>query len=858
MSGYTPMMRQFVEIKRQHEDSILFFRMGDFYEMFLDDAVVASRLLGIALTSRDAGEAGKVPMCGVPYHAADAYIAKLIYSGRKVAICEQVEDPATSKGLVRREVVRTITPATHHEAMPESLNYVVSWHGDGNEVALAVVEFLTGVIECMHFSGRDPYHDLADELGRISPREAAIDHANGQDVLLAALERMGTLVTLVAPCSVPDAEAHLQSLGLDYTGSELSKVAVAQALKYLQDLGAGGFGHFTSPRLVQRGSEMALDATTRRNLELTRSMHSGEKGGFLLEVLDHTMTPMGARMLRRVIEQPLLSTPDIRARHSAVAQLLGDMLQRSELREVLDELYDLERLSARVSTGTASPRDLRALGVSFKATERLMQVMSLFTTELLAETASALDDFPELSEMLAAAIIDSPPVTSRDGGFIRAGFDPRIDELRSISKDGKSYLTRLEAAEREKTGIKSMKIGFNKVFGYYLEVSRNHSESVPANYVRKQTLVNAERYITDELKSYEEKLTTAEERLRALEQELFVQIRDQVAAHTARITEVARSVARIDVLQSFAEAAARNNFRRPEMNTEGRLHIESGRHPVVESIIGSHAFVPNDTSLGKGEIAVITGPNMAGKSTYMRQVALIVLMAQIGSFVPAARADLPVVDRVFTRVGASDDLASGQSTFMVEMSETAVALAEATDRSLILFDEVGRGTSTYDGMALAQAIMEYIHEKIRATTLFSTHYHELTALADALPRCRNLTVAVMEKGREVVFLRRVQPGKASKSYGIHVAELAGLPQSVTERAYDVLRHWEKEKSRGNLQMSIFDLAPDNAATEEDDKWEQSRRELVDRLRSISADAITPLQALTLLHELSDRAKEIKE
>ena len=430
--------------------------------------------------------------------------------------------------------------------------------------------------------------------------------------------------------------------------------------------------------------------------------------------------------------------------------------------------------------------------------------------------------------------------------------------MRSISRDGKSFLAKLEAREREKTGIKSMKIGFNRVFGYYLEVSRNHTEAVPTHYVRKQTLVNAERYITEELKSYEETLTTAEERLKALEQDLFAQIRSTVAEHTARITEVARVVATIDVMQSFAEAAARHSFRRPDMNTEGRLSIESGRHPVVESIIGSHAFVPNDAQLGKGEIAVITGPNMAGKSTYMRQAALIVLMAQIGSFVPAVRADLPVVDRVFTRVGASDDLASGQSTFMMEMSETAVALAEATDRSLILFDEVGRGTSTYDGMALAQAIMEYIHEKVKATTLFSTHYHELTALADTLPRCRNLTVAVMEKGREVVFLRRVQPGKASKSYGIHVAELAGLPEQVTERAYSVLRQWEKEKARGNLQMSIFDMPSEEPALGLDLEWERLSRELLQRLRSVSPEAITPLQALTLLHELSAKAKEIKE
>ena len=855
MHGYTPMMRQFTEIKSRYEDSILFFRMGDFYEMFLDDAVVASRILGIALTSRDAGDAGKVPMCGVPYHAAEAYIAKLISSGRKVAICEQVEDPAVSKGLVKREVIRIVTPATHHDAMPDSLNYVVSWHGTDAEVALAVVEFLTGAVECMHFAGRDPYQDLLEELVRVNPREAAIAAGDQRDDISVLLGRMGTLVTEVASSAPVAIEGYLQSVGLDYSGSDMSKVALANVLRYLDNLGSGGFGHFTPPRLVERGSEMALDAITRRNLELTRSMQGGDKEGSLLAVLDHTRTPMGARMIRRVIEQPLRSPAAIRSRHRAVAELLGDMLLRRELRDALGELYDLERLSARVATKVASPRDLKGLGNSFRATQRLIQTMSLLTSDLLVQTALALDDFPELAKLIAEAIVDSPPLASRDGGYIRDGFNAQIDKLRSISRDGKSYLVRLEASERESTGIKSMKIGFNKVFGYYLEVSRHHSEAVPAHYVRKQTLVNAERYITDELKSYEEALVTAEERLKALEQEQFELIRDRVGEHTSRITEVARAVATIDLVQSFAEASARHNFRRPEINTEGRLVIESGRHPVVESIIGSHAFVPNDASLGKGEIAVITGPNMAGKSTYMRQTALIVLMSQIGCFVPAARADLPVVDRVFTRVGASDNLVSGQSTFMVEMTETSVALAEATDRSLILFDEVGRGTSTYDGMALAQAIMEYIHEKVKATTLFSTHYHELTSLADTLPRCRNLTVAVMERGREVVFLRRVQPGKASKSYGIHVAELAGLPHAVTERAYTVLRHWEKEKTLGNLQMSIFDLAPDYAAPE--DQSERLRRELVDRLKSISADAITPLQALTLLHELSDRAKEIK-
>lgn len=853
MQGYTPMMQQYIEIKEKHKDSILFFRLGDFYEMFLEDAKVASRILEITLTARDGGQAGKIPMCGVPFHSADNYIARLIAAGKKVAICEQVEDPALVKGLVKRDVVRIITPGTYQDAPPESLNYIVCWQESSLENVLVAVEYNTGSIEVYPSSGERAYEMVADEIIRLSPKEAILPPGTLPQPIEQALGQAGTLTRESAELNVPQAQELLAVLEGVGEMSAMQVVALAEVIHYLQQIMVGGFGHFTKPKINHKGQAMFLDMTTRRNLELTRTLRSGEREGSLLWVLDHTSTSMGARLIRQWLEQPLVDIGLITARQSAVEDLLHNNLLREELREAFAAVYDLERLLTRVSSGTANPRDLLALGRSLRAVTLVKGAIENAEAPLLLSIHSQLDPHEEISSLLIHALGENPPLSTREGGIIRDGYNEEIDKLRRISKDGKSYLAALEAREREATGIKSLKIGFNKVFGYFIEVTKSNVGQVPLHYHRKQTLVNAERYITDELKEYENTVLTAEDRLVALEYEMFISLRDRVAASSQSIIKVARRLAELDVLQSFAEAAARYRYNRPTLTAGGSIIITGGRHPVVERIVGSHAFVPNDTELGRGEIAVITGPNMAGKSTYMRQVALIVIMAQVGSFVPALKAEIGCVDRVFTRVGAADDLYSGQSTFMVEMTETALALEEATEKSLILFDEVGRGTSTYDGMALAHAIMEYVHDKVKARTLFSTHYHELTGLADHLSRCRNYTVAIMERGREVVFLRRVQPGKASKSYGVHVAELAGLPRTVTERAYTLLKELEQRQRTGPQQINFFDYVAEAAVTREEDPREKLALELLTELQNLSPDALTPLQALNMLYELKRKA-----
>ena len=853
MQGYTPMMQQFMEIKDRYKDSILFFRMGDFYEMFMEDAKIGSRILEITLTARDGGQAGKVPMCGIPFHSADSYIAKLIAAGIKVAICEQVEDPATAKGLVKRDVVRVITPGTYQDAPPDTLNYIVAWHQTELQSVLVAVEYTTGSVVLFPFTGERAAQLAADEIARLSPREAIVPDTLPEPIAMA-LQRVGALERKMVGIDAAAAR-ELYSLIKDTTPlPDEYVVPLGEIVHYLQQVMVGGFGHFTAPIVNNRSQVMALDLTTRRNLELTRTLRNGEREGSLLWVLDHTITSMGARLIKLWLEQPLLNIHHVEQRLAAVEELINSGVMRQDLRDSFEGVYDLERLLARVTSAMASPRDLLALAKSLAKVGEIKQVLDTVAAEMLVAITGGLDPHSELNETLLKALDDSPPISSRDGGIVRAGFDAEIDRLRNISRDGKSFLAALEARERESTGIRTLKIGFNKVFGYFLEATKANTDQIPAHYHRKQTLVNAERYITEELKEYESTVLTAEDRLKSLEYDLFVTLREQVASYSHSIIQVARRLSELDVLQSLAEAASRYRYNRPQVTTGGAINITGGRHPVVERIVGTHAFVPNDTELSRGEIAVITGPNMAGKSTYMRQVALVVLMAQMGSFVPAERAEIGLVDRVFTRVGAADDLYSGQSTFMVEMTETGLALSEATERSLILFDEVGRGTSTYDGMALAQAIMEFVHEKVKARTLFSTHYHELTSLADNLARCRNYTVAILDRGREVIFLRRVQPGKASKSYGIHVAELAGLPRMVTERAYTVLRQLEQRQKTGPAQINFFDFVAETAASTVPDQHTELALEVLDRLNSIAPDALTPLQALNLLYELKAKAQ----
>lgn len=850
MSGYTPMLQQYLEIKAEHPHSVLFFRLGDFYEMFFEDAKLASRVLEITLTAREGGAAGKVPMCGVPYHAADSYVAKLLAAGHTVAICEQTEDPSSAKGLVRREVVRTITPGTHADCAPDTSNYIVAWVQDGQNLALVAVEFTTGSVDV--YSGSAIAESTAQELFRIMPREALVPRQEIPPSIDKALAFSGALRHPQASLELAEARVLCGELTACEGVSPPETLALGEIVHYLKQIGISSFGHFTAPRLNARTQVMALDAVTRRNLELTRTMRQGDRAGSLLWVLDHTVTSMGARLLRQWIEQPLTWLPEILRRQEAVEELTGGQM-RHALRSALDLVYDLERLLSRIATATATPRELLAIAKSLSAVIDVNTALSGARCPLLQEVSHSLDPHPSLTQLLLEALNDEPPPTAREGGIIRDGYSAEIDRLRKLTRDGKGYLAELEARERATTGIKSLKVGFNRVFGYYLEVTKSNLADVPAHYHRKQTLANAERYITEELKQHESAVLTAEERMVALEAQEFTGLCGNVASSAQSIVQVARELARLDALQSLAEAASRYRYVRPRVTSGNTIVINAGRHPVVERLVGTHAFVPNDTEFDNGEVAIITGPNMAGKSTYMRQVALIVLMAQMGSFVPAARAVIGIADRVFTRVGAADDLYSGQSTFMVEMTETALALREATANSLLLFDEVGRGTSTYDGMALARAIMEYVHDQLRARTLFSTHYHELTNLADKLERCRNYTVAVLEQNREITFLRRVTPGKASKSYGIHVAELAGLPRRVTEKAYALLKELEQTRRLAREQTNFFDYVAESAAAlpTEDPKVELAL-ELFREVEQLNPELLSPLQALNFLFELKRR------
>lgn len=849
MSAYTPMLQQYLDIKAAHPHSVLFFRLGDFYEMFFEDAKLASRILEITLTAREGGAAGKVPMCGVPYHAADSYVAKLIAAGHAVAICEQTEDPSTAKGLVKREVVRTITPGTATDCAPDTSNYIVAWRQEGDNFAVVAVEFTTGSIDVYSTANAE---SVAQELLRIVPREALVPRQEAPPSIEKALTHGGAFRQRQAGLELTEARVLCGELPACGCISALETLALGEILHYLIQLGISSFGHFTTPRLYARTQVMALDAVTRRNLELTRTMRQGERTGSLLWVLDHTITAMGARLLRQSIEQPLTSLAAIEERQAAVEELTGGQ-KRSVLRAALDLVYDLERLLSRIAAATATPRELVAIAKSLAAVADVNAALWGVTCPLLSEICSGLDPHPRLTQRLLDALNDDPPPTAREGGIIRDGYSAEVDRLRKLTKAGKAYLAELEARERATTGIKSLKVGFNRVFGYYLEVTKSNLDDVPPHYHRKQTLANAERYITEELKQHESAVLTAEERLIALEAQAFTELCGSVAAASQTIVRVAREIARVDALQSLAEAASRYRYVRPQIVSGRTIVITAGRHPVVERLVGTHAFVPNDTEFDNGEIAIITGPNMAGKSTYMRQVALIVLMAQIGSFVPAARAVIGIADRVFTRVGAADDLYSGQSTFMVEMTETALALREATADSLLLFDEVGRGTSTYDGMALARAIMEYVHDQLKARTLFSTHYHELTNLPDRLERCRNYTVAVLEQSREITFLRRVTPGKASKSYGIHVAELAGLPRCVTEKAYALLKELEQTRRLAHQQTNLFDYVAESAAAQALDPHTELALELLRQVQQLNPELLSPLQALHFLFELKGKA-----
>jgi len=843
-----------------YPDCILFFRLGDFYEMFFEDAEVAAQVLEIVLTARDAGSGVRVPMCGVPHHAADAYISKLIARGYRVAICEQVEDPSTAKGLVKREVVRVITPGTVVDlSMLEASenNHLVSLAEGESSIGLAVIDVSTGDFQVAEFSGEEASSQVMGELFRLRPAECLIPAWTHQESLLYEFgERFHNLVvTEMDPAYYQYAEAEkrlkeffqvedLSSLGLE--ASPAAVVAASVLLVFLENTCRAQLKHLRPIRKYQPREFLGLDVNTRRSLELTRNMRDGKREGTLLAVLDCCRTAMGKRLLKGWLELPLVDVKAINERLDAVEEIYNSFVLRESIRERLGAIQDVERLVGRLGNGVINPRELLALKNSLAGLPGLRQFLPQVKSGLLRSLLD-LDLLEDVYQLLDSALNEDAPASIREGGIIKPGYHPEVDELRKLAFEGREWLLEYEQKEREQTGIKSLKLGFNRVFGYYIEVTKPNVPLVPSHYIRKQTLVNGERYITEELKRFEEKVLSAREKLVVLEQELFENLREQLASHLKRLQEVARAVAQLDVVTCLAEVAFRYDYVRPVVDDSGIIFIKNGRHPVVERYLANESFVPNDTLIGSDDrrLAVITGPNMGGKSTYMRQVALITILAQMGSFVPATEARIGVVDQVFTRIGASDDLAGGQSTFMVEMVEVAYILKNATSRSLIILDEIGRGTSTFDGMSIAQAVLEFIGNQVKAKTLFATHYHELTGLEGRLPGAFNLSVSVKESSGTVVFLKKVIPGRADKSYGIQVAGLAGLPATVIDRAAEILEGLEGKKEAEKtgveqtpkvVQLALF----------------QEEHPLVEEIRLLDLDSITPLEALQLLYRWRDK------
>ncbi len=868
----TPMIKQYLSIKEKYKDAILFYRMGDFYEMFFEDAELASRVLEITLTSRNKNDSVPVPMCGVPYRAAQGYIAKLIDNGYKVAICDQVEDPAKAKGLVRRKVVRVITPGMilDNELLDsKSNNFVLAVCDSGQLMGLAYLDISTGVFRLTET--RDP-KVLCDEINRIRPREILVpgrfDQARRQELVGQDGNRVAVTCLEDELFSAGQGRRRLCSqlgtMSLEGFGCRDFSAALGAAgalLEYVQQTQKQEIPHIrqVAPYFLEK--YLVMDQASRRNLELERNLHDGGRRGSLLGVIDKTVTAMGGRRLKHWLRYPLIDPELIEARLEAVDQICQDVNTRRQIRKKLEAVYDLERLNAKIAMRQANGRDLLALKRSLEQLPAIWQALKRFGAQLLTRRPD-LEGIQGLVELIERAIRQDAPVTINEGGMIRTGFNPELDALIKISRDVKGYLAGLESREREATGIGSLKVRFNKVFGYYIEVSKAHSDSVPSHYVRKQTLVNAERYITDELKQFETKVLNAEQERAALELELFNGVREQVAACSDQIQAVADFVARLDCLSCLAQVADENNYHRPVMANDGVIEIEQGRHPVVEKLMTEERFVPNTIRLDnqRNQVLVITGPNMAGKSTVLRQVALIVLLAQMGSFVPATKAHLSITDRIFTRVGALDNLAAGQSTFMVEMQETASILNNASAESLVIMDEIGRGTSTYDGMSIAWAVAEYLHDLHGhgVKTLFATHYHELTALADEKPRIRNFNIAVKEWNEEIIFLRKLVPGGANRSYGIQVARLAGIPAPVIERARNILADIENDTSLERIKIGGKD-SPEHAADVpvQLELFKPPEADIIESLLNIDLVRTTPMEAINCLNRLQEKARRLK-
>ena len=876
-NNLTPMMKQYMQTKEEYKDCILFYRLGDFYEMFFDDALTASKELEITLTGKNCGLEERAPMCGIPYHAVDSYLNRLVSKGYKVAICEQVEDPKTAKGIVKREVIRVVTPGTNldTQGLDETKNnYIMCIVYMADRYGLSVADVTTGEYLVTEL---DSQTKLMDELYKFMPSEIVCNEAfymSGLDLddlknrLHMAIYSLEAWYFDDALCRETLQEhfkvASLEGIGL--SDCECGMIASGALLKYLEETQKNSLSHMSRLTRYATGNYMVVDSATRRNLELVETLREKQKRGSLLWVLDKTKTAMGARTLRKYVEQPLIDKESIVKRLDAVAELKDNAICREEIREYLNPVYDLERLVGKITYQSANPRDLIAFQSSLSMLPSVKCILKDMESDLLKEIYEELDPLEELCDLVGRAIQEEPPLAMKEGGIIKDGYNEEVDRLRKAKSEGKNWLADLETKEREKTGIKNLRIRYNKVFGYYLEVTNSFKDLVPDYYTRKQTLANAERYIIPELKELEDTILGAEDKLYSLEYELYSDIRSRVAKDVVRVQKTAKVIAQIDTLASLALVAEQNNYVRPKINEKGVIDIKEGRHPVVEKMIPNDMFISNDTYLNdkKDRIAIITGPNMAGKSTYMRQTALIVLMAQIGSFVPAAKADIGLVDRIFTRVGASDDLASGQSTFMVEMTEVANILRNATSKSLLILDEIGRGTSTFDGLSIAWAVIEHISNSklLGAKTLFATHYHELTELEGKIDNVNNYCIAVKENGDDIIFLRKIVKGGADKSYGIQVAKLAGVPESVTDRAKEIV----EELVQTDITSRIKDIAVLGAPKPKAKKYDDvdlAQMSLFDtvkdddvlkELKELDLGNLTPIEALNTLYQLQNKLK----
>ena len=812
MAEFSPMMQRYLETKEEYKDCILFYRLGDFYEMFFEDAITASRELELTLTGKDCGQEERAPMCGIPHHAAEIYVSRLINKGYKVAICEQLEDPKTTKGIVKRGVIRVVTPGTLVESnMLEERknNYIMSIYKTGIYFGISICDISTGEFYSAEIKDNNNFPILLDEIARYTPSELVINSmmANCLDEMNKIKERFENVYITKFNDKFFSEELNNINLRFNVVDNNERKIenlaekklalsSINALVQYIEDTQKTSLDHINKITIYNLSKYMALDINARRNLEITEKMRDKSKKGTLLWVLDKTSTSMGGRLLRRWLNDPLVDVNEINRRLNAVKELKDDIILRGEVIENLKKVYDIERLAGKMAYGNANARDMVTLKNSLFKLPEVKQILKNCKSDLLKGLYEKLDELQDIYQLIEKSIVEDPPMTIKDGGIIKLGYDEEIDKLKTAQTEGKTWLVQLEAEEKEKTGIKNLKIGFNKVFGYFIEVTKSYLDQVPDRFIRKQTLTNAERYITEDLKNLENQILGAEEKVVNLEYNAFVEIREEISKNVTRLQTTSEVISSLDVLTSFAQVAEDFNYCMPEVDSSGTIDIKNGRHPVIEKILGEGVFVENDTFLDKGDnrLSIITGPNMAGKSTYMRQVALITLMAQCGSFVPAESANIGVVDKIFTRVGASDDLSMGQSTFMVEMMEVATILKEATPNSLVILDEIGRGTSTYDGLSIAWAVAEYIADKQKcgAKTLFATHYHELTELENKIEGIKNYSIAVKEKGEDIIFLRKIVRGGTDESYGIHVARLAGVPKVVTQKANEILRSLEKK------------------------------------------------------------------